>query len=493
MERLIELYIDTNTLEFYNREGSLGAYTPAISAGELVRLTFQLCDGPPAFDSDGKVTNPDIRFAGTLAAGESVIDNNFNWYDPVTLAASVTSGSPIGTLRVKSTVEMRPLGTIVLGKSDTVNYCEAVKQDDVWLLTLADANFSPADFTPSANYDSGAAARNIERPVIVSAQNDSSGRDTGLFTGLLDAANPVYESLIEGKQSISGTKIELNVYLDGRSVFRARFDFDCTGSIAMNPSAEYIHSNIWAEADSRYIRREDWALPDEYQYSTDNAAWHDEQTAEDRYIRIRRPGGDWGPGIELKAGPRGNGLAFDASGPVSERAQYDAEAKGFVFFATDEGNFYVKNSATSADWSAAIPLRGATGPAVIADPVTEMAVADETWGDCRYLDAAFRQLSFRGRVRSLRRVSLETVSIDSGVTGNIVLVPIVNGSELSGTSFVVAVGAEPAVTTFELEVASGTLALRRDTDDERDTLKDSGNTPVTAVVLSVILEVQYDA
>lgn len=117
MERLIELYIDTNTLEFYNREGSLGAYTPAISAGELARLTFQLCDGPPAFDSDEKVTNPDIRFAGTLAAGESVIDNNFNWYDPVTLAASVTSGSPIGTLQVKSTVEMRPLGTIVLGKA----------------------------------------------------------------------------------------------------------------------------------------------------------------------------------------------------------------------------------------------------------------------------------------------------------------------------------------------------------------------------------------
>ena len=136
---------------------------------------------------------------------------------------------------------------------------------------------------------------------------------------------------------------------------------------------------------------------------------------------------------------------------------------------------------------------GPMGPTVIADPVTEMAVADETWGDCRYLDAAFRQLSFRGRVRSLRRVSLETVSIDSGVTGNIVLVPIVNGSELPDTSFVVAVGAAPAVAEFALEVASGTLALRRDTDDERDTLKDSGNTPVTAVVLSVILEVQYDA
>ena len=216
-------------------------------------------------------------------------------------------------------------------------------------------------------------------------------------------------------------------------------------------------------------------------------------------FRSASAGGGWSSWITVQRGEKGdkgdagNGLAFDASGPVSERAQYDAEAKGFVFFATDEGNFYVKNSATSADWSAAIPLRGATGPGVIADPVTEMAVADETWGDCRYLDAAFRQLSFRGRVRSLRRVSLETVSIDSGVTGNIVLVPVVNGSELSGTSFVVAVGAAPAVAEFALEVASGTLALRRDTDDERDTLKDSGNTPVTAVVLSVILEVQYDA
>ena len=212
-------------------------------------------------------------------------------------------------------------------------------------------------------------------------------------------------------------------------------------------------------------------------------------------FRSASAGGGWSSWITIQRGEKGdkgdagNGLAFDASGPVSERAQHDAEAKGFVFFATDEGNFYVKNSATSADWSAAIPLRGATGPAIIADPVTEMAVADETWGDCRYLDTAFRQLSFRGRVRSLRRVSLETVSIDSGVTGNIVLVPVVNGSELSGTSFVVAVGAVPSVTTFALEVASGTLALRRDTDDERDTLKDAEGS-VTAVVLSVILEVQ---
>lgn len=165
--------------------------------------------------------------------------------------------------------------------------------------------------------------------------------------------------------------------------------------------------------------------------------------------------------------------------------------RGKVEFFDSEGNLI--RTENNALWLPEVAgPQGPAGATIIADPVTEMAVADDTWGDCRYLDAAFRQLSFRGRVRSLRRVSLEMVSIDSGVTGNIVLVPIVNGSELSDTSFVVAVGAVPSVTTFALEVASGTLALRRDTDDERDTLKDAEGS-VTAVVLSVILEVQYDA
>lgn len=164
--------------------------------------------------------------------------------------------------------------------------------------------------------------------------------------------------------------------------------------------------------------------------------------------------------------------------------------RGKVEFYDSEGNLIrAENNALWLPEVAGPPgPEGPAGATIIADPMTEMAVADETWGDCRYLDAAFRQLSFRGRVRSLRRVSLEMVSIDPGVTGNIVLVPIVNGTELPGTSFIVAVGAAPSVAEFALEVASGTLALRRDTNDERDTLKDADGS-VTAVVLSVILEV----
>ena len=254
MQRLIELFIDTNTLEFYNRDGALGASTPSISAGELVQLNVQLCDGAPDFDESGAVKNPDTRFSGSSASAEFVVDNNYNWYDPVTLVNAVTSGSAIETLEIQSTTTPRPLGTIVLGGTDYVNYCEAVKTETGYLLTLADAEFSPASFTPSVNCDAGSAARNIERPVIVSAQNDSTGRETGLFTGLLDAANPVYESLIEGNKEISGTILELNVYDGGRSVFRARFDFDCLGSIAYSASSGYIKSNAWTESDSRYLK-----------------------------------------------------------------------------------------------------------------------------------------------------------------------------------------------------------------------------------------------
>ena len=68
MERLIELFINTEDGEFYDRGGLLAAYDPAINAGELVRLTVQLCAGVPAFNSAGALLNPDTTFAGTLAA-----------------------------------------------------------------------------------------------------------------------------------------------------------------------------------------------------------------------------------------------------------------------------------------------------------------------------------------------------------------------------------------------------------------------------------------
>ena len=53
---------------------------------------------------------------------------------------------------------------------------------------------------------------------------------------------------------------------------------------------------------------------------------------------------------------------IDAQGPFAERTQYDSEARGYVFFATDQGNLYQKLSDGDADWSAAISLRPIIAP-----------------------------------------------------------------------------------------------------------------------------------
>ena len=198
MERLIELFINTEDGEFYDRGGLLAAYDPAINAGELVRLTVQLCAGVPAFNSAGALLNPDTTFAGTLAAAETIIDNNFNWYDKGTLLENLTTGTAISELSVTSEASPRPLGAVRLNADTVVNFCGWTATEGGYRLALADNEFNPAQFTPTADFAHGAAVEVLEQPIIVSAQNDDSGRATGLFTGLLDATNPVYESMIEG-------------------------------------------------------------------------------------------------------------------------------------------------------------------------------------------------------------------------------------------------------------------------------------------------------
>lgn len=310
MERLIELFINTEDGEFYDRGGLLAAYDPAINAGELVRLTVQLCAGVPAFNSAGALLNPDTTFAGTLAAAETIIDNNFNWYDKGTLLENLTTGTAISELSVASEAAPRQLGAVRLNAGTVVNFCGWTATEGGYRLTLADNEFNPAQFTPPADFAQGAAVEVLEQPIIVSAQNDDSGRDTGLFSGLLDAANPVYESMIEGQEDIPNCRIEFSIYQDGRAVFRARRYFDCLGAMAMNKGAAYVHSDSWREADSRYIKLVDWQAPPEYQFSEDGTNWHDQQQNADLYYHERRPGGQWGPAVKMKTGPTGAAAGF---------------------------------------------------------------------------------------------------------------------------------------------------------------------------------------
>lgn len=353
MERLIELFINTEDGEFYDRGGLLAAYDPAINAGELVRLTVQLCAGVPAFNSDGALLNPDTTFAGTLAAAETIIDNNFNWYDKGTLLENLTTGTAISELSVTSEASPRPLGAVRLNADTVVNFCGWTATEGGYRLTLADNEFNPAQFTPTADFAHGAAVEVLEQPIIVSAQNDDSGRDTGLFSGLLDAANPVYESMIEGQEDIPNCRIEFSIYQDGRAVFRARRYFDCLGAMAMNKGAAYVHSDSWREADSRYIKLVEWQAPPEYQFSEDGTNWHDQQQDADLYYHERRPGGQWGGAVKMKIGPTGAAAGFGTPSVTVETLPAGSDATASVAASGD-------NTAKVFNFNLGIP-RGADG------------------------------------------------------------------------------------------------------------------------------------
>lgn len=51
-------------------------------------------------------------------------------------------------------------------------------------------------------------------------------------------------------------------------------------------------------------------------------------------------------------GDKGEAFTVNATGTVSQKSNYDTQAIGFSFLATDESKIYFKNSATSGDWSA---------------------------------------------------------------------------------------------------------------------------------------------
>lgn len=87
----------------------------------------------------------------------------------------------------------------------------------------------------------------------------------------------------------------------------------------------------------------------------------------------KKASGSW----SLEANIKGEAFEVDAYGLLSTRSTYDDEATGFAFLATDTGDLYIKNSATTADWSDAIAFRGpqgndgATFYRLTSDPTTE--------------------------------------------------------------------------------------------------------------------------
>ena len=117
-------------------------------------------------------------------------------------------------------------------------------------------------------------------------------------------------------------------------------------------------------------------------------------------------------------------------------------------------------------------------------PVANYLVNDATYGAVYYLDSLIPSIVFAERVLNLKKVRLRMVSANPAVTGNIVIVPAVDGVDQAPVTL--AVGS--AASTVDVEVSAavtGRFSLRRDYAAAADTLDD-----VTAIVTALrILEV----
>lgn len=132
---------------------------------------------------------------------------------------------------------------------------------------------------------------------------------------------------------------------------------------------------------------------------------------------------------------------------------------------------------------------GAPTVAIIADPAVEFTVLNATYGRCVQLDATTPVMSFAAPVWGVEKVRLRVITANPEITGNVVLVPVVDG--VDGDALTVAVGgtAAPVEVKFSTPV-TGTLALRRDCEDSRDTLQDVE--PVAVLVLNVEMVIRHE-
>ena len=105
-----------------------------------------------------------------------------------------------------------------------------------------------------------------------------------------------------------------------------------------------------------------------------------------------------------------------------------------------------------------------------ADPAVDFQTENAQLGTGWQLDGSITKLAFFDQVYNMNKVRLRVVTMDSTVTGNVVLVPSLNDQEQE--SVVVPVSATLTVVDVPVN-GSGALILSRDVSDARDTLKNA--------------------
>lgn len=230
----------------------------------------------------------------------------------------------------------------------------------------------------------------------LNADIDKSGAENGIIKVPVDANTQTFLAAVQNKQSIPAY-FELRGFDDQGNVvivcllnITAHNSIDPEGGQVPSPVPDDMASQAWVQAVI--------AQSLVYRYSADGANWHASLTSGDLYFEVKHGAdGTWsdpqlipygpqgatgqtgatgatgatGPqGPEGPEGPAGqdgqdgqDGQSFspDARGTLAGRDAYDEEAEGFCYLDIENGDFYFKLSATSGDWSDAVPITGPTG------------------------------------------------------------------------------------------------------------------------------------
>lgn len=212
-------------------------------------------------------------------------------------------------------------------------------------------------------------------------------------------------------------------------------------------------------------------------------------------LRSASAGGEWSEwillprGQEGAQGQNGTGLQIDQFGLFSERPA-SPDSYPFCYFATDTNLAYFWDGSA---WSDGVTITGPAGPpgengtdgadgeTIIADPAVEFTILNETYGRCVQLDATTPTMNFANSVWEISTIRFRAVSANPDVTGNAVLIAIVDGVEREPVT--VAVGATPGTIEIPLDpAATGQFAIKRDVSSDSDTLQDGE--PVSLLLLN---------
>lgn len=376
----MDIYINTVTRECFDENGDSfrnGMPQLAYKSKENVRII--LCSETPENDEAGVLPSEwtrDTSYSAIPGIGAMLtVDNDYIHKLKGTLSGEVQAGTVttvVTSVENASYAKIPPAGTLRLfnpnGDYEAISYTE--RSIDGKSVTFTTSG------TISDTYATGATIDCDQSPYCsamldTAASNVEQGEFAFTLVADSDRLREEMDYSDTGKLAVKGMEILLfSTQNDVDTVLNA-FLCDTFSIIGTIGSVEYeAEPPDGTENKISGVINQLLASGFEVEQKNDEAG-----NTQFRF-RSASSGGTWSIWITVQKGEKGDtgktgqkgdkgdpGQSFtvNATGPLSERSQYDSEEKGFAFLATDDGNLYIKNSNSPGDWSDAIPFRGPQG------------------------------------------------------------------------------------------------------------------------------------